>query len=111
MARPKAKIDADQVEKLAHIGCTTKEIAGFFEVSEDTIERRFAGELRKGREGGKIRLRRLQLQAAEKLNPAILIWLGKQMLGQSDKLEVDTVDKLQFVLPEFLANDKKSETD
>jgi len=87
MARPKIKIDATEVEKLAAMGCTTEEIAAFFDCSRDTIERRFAAKLLKGKERGRTRLRRLQWQAAEKGNPTLLIWLGKQYLGQSDKIE------------------------
>jgi hypothetical protein len=87
VARPRKKIDTEQLEKLAMIGCTTEEIAGFFEVSRDTIERRYAAIIAKGRQNGKIRLRRLQLQIAEKGNAVMAIWLGKQMLGQTDKIE------------------------
>lgn len=111
MARPKANVDPVQVEKLASIGCTNSEIASFFDVSQDTIERRFAGELRKGRDNGKIRLRKWQLQAAEKGNVVMLIWLGKQMLGQSDKIESVTEEKLKFVLPEFLSHEQKPKAD
>lgn len=87
MARPKIKIDEDQVKKLGMIMCTNKEVAAFFGVSEDTIERRFAGLLKEAREIGKTSLRRFQYLAAEKGNPALLIWLGKQHLGQSDRFE------------------------
>jgi len=87
MARPRIKIDAEQVLKLASIGCTNDEIAGFFQCSKDTIERRFAAELAKGRQEGKIRLRKLQLEIASKGNAVMAIWLGKQMLGQTDKVE------------------------
>ena len=86
MARPLLNIDAEQVEKLASIGCTNQEIASFFNCSKDTIEGRFSAELHKGRDTGKMRLRKLQLNAAEKGNVVMLIWLGKQMLGQSDKI-------------------------
>ena len=87
MARPKAKVDPVQLEKLAMMGCTNEEIAGFFEVSKDTITRRFASILNKGRQNGKIRLRRIQMQIAERGNAVMAIWLGKQMLGQTDKVE------------------------
>ncbi len=89
MARPLKDIDAGEVVKLAAMQCTTREIAAFFDCSIDTIERRFAAELAKGRESGKIKLRRLQWQAAEKLDRTILIWLGKQLLGQRDKADVE----------------------
>jgi predicted metal-dependent hydrolase len=87
MARPKIEIDEEQVEKLAILGCTNNEIADFFECSKDTIERRFAAILSKGRASGKIRLRRIQMQIAEKGNAVMALWLGKQMLGQVDKVE------------------------
>lgn len=41
------------------------------------------------REGGKRSLRRTQFKAALEGNPQLLIWLGKQYLGQSDKSEVE----------------------
>lgn len=87
MARPRKVIDKTEVEKLAAMGCSNIEIGSFFDCSADTIERRFAGELRKGREKGKIKLRRLQWQAAEKGNVVMLIWLGKQVLGQRDQMD------------------------
>ncbi len=82
------KIDPIEVEKLAAMHCSTAEIAAFFECSSDTIERRFAAILIKGKEKGKSKLRRLQWQSAEKGNVVMLIWLGKQYLGQTDKQEM-----------------------
>lgn len=87
VGRPVIEIDEVQLEKLASFGCTYEEMASFFECSRDTLERRYAAIVDKARATGKIRLRKLQLQAAEKGNTAILIWLGKQMLGQRDKVE------------------------
>lgn len=84
MARPKADVDGEQVFKLAKLGCKTEEIADWFGVSTDTIQRRFAAELAKGRADVKLSVRRWQLQYAEAGNAALLIWLGKQMLGQKD---------------------------
>lgn len=84
MARPKADVDANEVFKLAKLGCKTEEIADWFGVSTDTIQRRFAAELSKGRADVKLSLRRWQLQHAENGNASLLIWLGKQMLGQRD---------------------------
>ena len=93
MARPKKyNIDTEQVEKLAGLGSTNTEIASFFGCSPDLIEKSYSEYLVKGREKGKIRLRQLQMRAAEKGNVAMLIWLGKQMLGQTDKQEITTTD-------------------
>ena len=37
---------------------------------------------------GKASLRRAQWKAAQDGNPTMLVWLGKQMLGQRDKQEI-----------------------
>jgi len=87
MARPRKRIDPEIVERLAMIGCTTAEIASVCECSSDTLERRFAAILRKGREKGKSSLRRMQWKAAESGNVTMMIWLGKQLLGQRERLE------------------------
>ena len=88
MARPQKEINPVLVEKLARIGCTLGEIATIVECSEDTLERRYADEMRKGRDTLKMRLRRKQVLVAMRGNVAMLIWLGKQMLGQVDRQEI-----------------------
>jgi hypothetical protein len=85
MARPKCRISPSQVRKLAELGATHQEIAEFFGVERSTISKRFFTEIRKGRAEVKIKLRRLQMRAAEKGNVTMLVWLGKNLLGQSDK--------------------------
>ena len=91
LGRPKKyNIDTDQVEKLAGLGCTNVEIASFFDVGEHVIRKTYAGSIAKGKENGKIRLRQWQMKAAQKGNVAMLIWLGKQILGQAEKQEVMT---------------------
>lgn len=87
MGRPQKKIDSSVVQKLAMIMCTMNEIASVVGCSVDTLERRFADIIKEGQNKGKTSLRRWQYQAAEKGNTAMLIWLGKQHLGQSEKQE------------------------
>lgn len=91
MARPKIQISEEQVKKLAELQCTNVEIASFFNVDEGTIRKRFSDILAKGRECGKITLRRKQWALATK-SPAIAIWLGKQYLGQTEKTELTLPD-------------------
>lgn len=83
--RPKKEVDSKLVFELAKIHCTMKEISSVAGCSVDTLERRFAEIIEKGQDEGKRSLRRLQWQQAEKGNIQMLIWLGKQMLGQKDK--------------------------
>jgi hypothetical protein len=87
MARPKKKIDGDLVKKLASIQCTMIEIAAVVGCSVDTLERRYADIIKEGKENGKMSLRRKQYEVAMTGNTGMLVWLGKQYLGQSDKVE------------------------
>lgn len=86
MGRPKKEIDADQVFELASIMCTMIEMAAVLDCSVDTLENRFSDVIKRGREVGKQSLRRLQYKSAQTGNTTMLIWLGKQYLGQTDKL-------------------------
>lgn len=87
MARPKIPIDAEEVEKLAGLNCSTQEIADFLGVNESTIKRRFALALKRGRAVVNTSLKRKQYKLAMDGNVTLLIWLGKQYLGQADKSE------------------------
>lgn len=87
IGRPLKAVNPRVVEKLAALGATTAEIGSVVGCSPDTLERRFAAVLKKGSDAGKTRLRKLQWKAAEAGNPALLIWLGKQLLGQRDHWE------------------------
>ena len=85
MARPKKAIDVRQVVKLAELHCNDREIAAVVGVSEDTLHRRFAEEIDKARARCKTSLRRVMWRTAMKGNVTMLIWLGKQYLGQTDR--------------------------
>lgn len=93
MARPRLELDANLIEKLASVGCTNESIAIQVGCSVDTLERRYAGVIRKGKENMKTSLRTWQLNAARKGNAALLIWLGKQLLGQRDNIDVEATVK------------------
>jgi hypothetical protein len=90
--RPKLQIDGELVEKLAGIGCPNKEIASIVGCSVDTLDRHFADVITKGRENGKTRLRKKQIEVALAGNVTMLIFLGKNMLGQADKQEISGPD-------------------
>tara|TARA_Y100001963_G_scaffold36185_1_gene50451 strand:+ start:51 stop:365 length:315 start_codon:yes stop_codon:yes gene_type:complete len=90
MARPKKyNIDTEKVEYLASIGCTNIEIADMYGCSSDLLEKSYSEFITKGKANLKKRLRKAQLDAALSGNSTMLIWLGKQMLGQVDKTEID----------------------
>ena len=105
MARPRKQINKDEFEKLCGIMCTKEEIAGWFKVSEDTIDRfckreygeSFAVVSKEHSSMGKISLRRSQFKLAEK-SPAMAIFLGKNYLGQKDSFE-QTVTTIEDLTP------------
>lgn len=89
MARPRFEIDWDLVNKLGHIMCTVKEIASILGCSSSKLEKdeEFMQVYKKALDEGKMSLRRQQYQLAMKGNCTMLIWLGRQYLGQTDKVE------------------------
>ncbi len=105
------QLDWKVFDDLCGIQCTLEEIASWFDCSEDTIERRveehtglkFADYYAKKRGKGKVSLRRKQFQTALAGDKTLLIWLGKQYLGQSDKIEVEETNEL-------ITNFEKDET-
>lgn len=87
MARPPLKLCEKDVFSLAEIGCTNEEIGTILDCSADTLERNFAGILKKGRADLDMSLRREQVAKAKSGDNTMLIWLGKNRLDQRDKHE------------------------
>ena len=109
MARQAIVFDEQQQEiirRLAEICCTNKEIAHVMGVSIDVIKKPENRELiEQGKSAGKVKLRRAQYaKAVDEGNPTLLIWLGKQMLGQSDN---PVNEETSLVLPWEDEGDKK----
>lgn len=80
----KCLVDPEEVRKLAALHCTIKEIAEWFNTTEKTISYHFAGIITKAKLETKNNLRRTQLRVAMSGNVPMLIWLGKNLCGQSD---------------------------
>ena len=98
VGRDKTVIPPEEVFKLASIGCKDIEIADWFGVDNNTLRYNFSAEPTKGREHLKQSLRRAQLEVALKGNAVMLIWLGKQYLGQTDSpIDVDSNKILPWV--------------
>jgi hypothetical protein len=104
MGRP-AIVKVEEVEKLCAMQCTQAEIASFFGVSKQAIEKRIADEetlhpytldsgerveltfreiMDLGYSKGKISQRRALLQAVQAGNVTAMIWFAKQYMGQRD---------------------------
>ena len=96
----KHDIPADKVKLLASFGCSYIEIGKYFGCSEGVIRKRFKTEYEQGREEMKLSLRQMQWKNAQQGNTALLIFLGKNFLGQTDKSQVDHTNNLELVLKE-----------
>jgi len=96
MARPAAKIDWGFVDEYLEAGCEGVEIAGLLGVHPDTLYRACELENKVGfsayraskKAKGDSILRKVQYDIAKEGDKAMLIWLGKNRLGQAEKQEV-----------------------
>lgn len=86
--------DLPLIEELAKIQCTDVEIAAALRINPDTLYQRFkdtpgfSDKIKRARLGGHQSLRRMQFKLAQEGNPTMLVWLGKNVLGQTDRQEV-----------------------
>lgn len=89
MGRKKKEIDLEAVQELASEGNTQAEIAEALGFSRSTFTHRkdLTEAYYKGVAEMKLSLRHWQFNAARGGNIQMLIWLGKQYLGQRDAVE------------------------
>ena len=107
VGRPKTAIDLEELVRICRLNCTMPEIAAFLDVPLRTLEDRYTKDkevreaIQKGRELGKLSVRRKQIQIMEDTGSATMaIWLGKQLLGQRDKHDIVTEDRSDSALDE-----------
>ncbi len=99
--------DLKQVEQLAAIACTQEEAAAVLGVARYTLsrklrQRKYREAWERGRGRGNMALRREQFEiATQKGNVTMLIWLGKQWLGQRDHPEFS--DDARSAAEDYLA--------
>ena len=107
VGRPPKEFDQKNFESLCQIQCTEEEICQFFSCSEKTLNKwcrekygaNFSQVFREKRGVGKISLRRAQYQAALNGNASLLIWLGKQYLGQSESAGTEEKKEIEDLTP------------
>ena len=111
MGRPKIEIDFEKVDALCAVFCNCQEIVSVlnsFDIncSYDTVERRVKEQFgvtfaeyveQKQMAFAKPKLRKAQFDCALGGNATMLIWLGKQYLGQIDKQEMKMDGGVQIV--------------
>jgi len=105
--RPRKPVNPAQIEKLAAIGCTQEEIGLVLGISVDTLSRNFAESFKRGLATLKESLRRRQVKLAKEGSTTMLIWLGKQYLGQSDQTWHQISGDLALLTPEQMEAKRK----
>ena len=99
--RKRAEIDLVELEKLAHLQCTDAEVAAWFGTTVDAIEQwrrdpSFAAIMERGKGKGRISVRRMQMKLLEQGNATMGVWLGKQILGQTDQVVHEVYGHQQY---------------
>ena len=102
--KPSAKIDVKMLRELCKLPLTQLSIARALGVCKRSLTRflrlypEYRTEYKKGRELWQKDILALQMRAARRLNPQILIHLGKNYCGQSDRNTIDMhVSKIQSI--------------
>ena len=95
ITKPLHQLDYKKLDAMCAIHCTGEECAAILGIDYDTLNKALKRDGNKGftdyfkQKGatGKMSLRRKQFDHAMSGNSTMLIWLGKQWLGQADKAE------------------------
>lgn len=93
-------IDWDEFHRLSSYQCTQREIANFFDIDVSTLENYYLDKYGhklsefwdKKKAHGRAKLKKIQWEQAENGSTAMAIFLGKQLLGQSDSPEKELME-------------------
>ena len=111
MSRPTITFDYDEIYEISKTHCSFLDMAKYFNVSEGTINNRYKEDeefklaVDRGRFEAIKGLRRRQIETAMDGNTQMLVWLGKQLLGQSDKVDVDQLSRVEPIHVEIVNPD------
>jgi hypothetical protein len=103
MGAPRKELNFEEVDKLCALQCTEAEIAGYFGISRVTFLERVKEQIDENGKpyqdfehyfavksaDGKVSLRRMQWEAAKRGNVTMQIFLGKNMVNQTEKQQID----------------------
>ncbi len=127
MARPKSvnisnKVVRTQVELFGSLLATQEEMASWFDVCLSTIEKymtqkdpenvtEFLRVYKKAAAEATTSLRRVQMSKALEGDNTLLIWLGKQLLGQKDKSDITSDgEKVTGITVNYVGTDKPTDS-
>ena len=107
--RPPIEFDLVEIEELSRSHCTFVELSRFYNCSEKAVEERYRTDqdfkqaVDRGRFEAIKGLRRKQLEMAMDGNTQMAVWMGKQLLGQTDKQEIDQLSRVEPITIEIVA--------
>ena len=108
MGRPIKDVDEKILANLSQIGCTQEEIGSIVGISARTLQRRFADLLEVNKNKGKASLRKKMWdKAVKKDNTNMQIFLSKNYLGMSDKVQQTNVTEPLPLIIEAQAEEVK----
>lgn len=121
---PRKEIDIKAAQNMCVLHCTSEEIASVFDIDNDTLIARlkehgyscFSDFFKRHSGKGKVSLRRHQWKLAESGNATMLVWLGKNILGQTDKVESEittrdvTPDRPPTIINHFIEDRSSDES-
>jgi hypothetical protein len=104
------KENRDKVYQLAMLGCTDDEICSVIRLTRSQLRHKFEDAIWEGRGNLRSSLRKAQIETAIRdRNPTMLIWLGKNYLGQKEpKQDVEHSGGLVIEAVTFGQKDKNS---
>ena len=85
--RPPKLIDKKKLKLMASMGLTQRECAALLNCDVATIRNNYLDDYETGKEKCSASVRRKQFELAMAGNPTMLVWLGKNLCGQKDKIE------------------------
>lgn len=104
MARKLGKIlDAEEVYRMAKLGCPIVDIAQKFQVSRQYIESNYLSDYLAGFCDLKEEMREAQILCAKQDigNARMLVWLGMHYLDQKEITKTEKVDEIDIILNEL----------
>jgi len=94
VGRPKLELDKQQIYKLASLNVSVKDIADVLGCSKRALENKYLDVINEGRANLRTSILRTQYEVGiTNKNVTMLIWMGKQHLGQADKKAVEMDDR------------------
>ena len=113
VGRPLLDWKEEEVKIFGRFRATHGTMADYYGVSVRTIDRlmepeqEFCQIYKKSLSTTKMTLHETQLKVAiEEQNPTVLIWMGKQLLGQRDKQDVDHTSNGETLRPQIIFQEK-----